>query len=287
MCAIANPLLFYRLVFPALCSLLAAAWLHTPPVQAQQKPTLFIIGDSTVKNGSGKGEGGLWGWGDFLAEYFDTTRITLENHAIGGRSSRTFQTEGRWAAVLDRMKPGDFVLMQFGHNDGIAPDDPRRPRGTLRGTGEETHDILHPQTGEPETVHTYGWYMRKYIDDTKARGATPVVVSPVPRNMWEQDGTVSRDKLGYSLWARQAAREAGAVFIPLHEIVARRYEAEGPGPVRARYFLEDHTHTTEAGARLNAASVVEGFKAIDAFPLNTYLSAAGKAVGKGDTGGSR
>src|SRR5689334_12091543 len=60
----------------------------------KSKPTLFIIGDSTVKNGSGKGEGSLWGWGDFLYEEFDTTKIHLENKARGGRSSRTFQTEG-------------------------------------------------------------------------------------------------------------------------------------------------------------------------------------------------
>jgi len=67
------------------------------------KPTLFIIGDSTVKNGSGKGEGSLWGWGDFLYEQFDTTKIHLENDARGGRSSRTFQTEGLWDKVLSKL----------------------------------------------------------------------------------------------------------------------------------------------------------------------------------------
>src|SRR6185369_12454312 len=77
------------------------------------KPTLYIIGDSTVKNGSGKGEGSLWGWGDFLYTEFDTTRIQLENHARGGRSSRTFQTEGLWEKVISRLKPGDFVVIQF------------------------------------------------------------------------------------------------------------------------------------------------------------------------------
>src|ERR1041384_4593852 len=88
-------------------------------------PTLFIIGDSTVKNGSGKGDGGLWGWGDWIRPYFDSTKIKIENRAIGGRSSRTFLTEGRWDKVLADLKSGDFVLMQFGHNDGGALDSGR------------------------------------------------------------------------------------------------------------------------------------------------------------------
>lgn len=254
--------------------LLLAGW--SGGARPQEGPTVFVIGDSTVKNGSGRGEGGLWGWGDFLAEHFDLDRVGVENHALGGRSSRTFQTEGLWADVLGRVKPGDWVVMQFGHNDGIAPDDPQRPRGSLRGTGKETYEIIHPQTGRPETVYTYGHYMRTYIEDTLERGATPIVVSPVPRNMWEQDGTVVRDDQGYALWAREVAEEEGVPFVDLHERVARRYEAEGPAAVRAKYFVEDHTHTTEAGARLSAAAFVEGLRALDDLPLVRLLKDPGE-----------
>jgi rhamnogalacturonan acetylesterase len=81
------------------------------------KPTFYLIGDSTVKNGKGKGDGGLWGWGNYIAAYFDTTKIAVENDALGGTSSRTFQTMGLWDKVLAKVKPGDFVIMQFGHND--------------------------------------------------------------------------------------------------------------------------------------------------------------------------
>src|SRR5580765_8639456 len=77
-------------------------------------PTLFIIGDSTVKNSTK----GLQGWGTPIAGLFDATKITVENRALGGRSSRTYRTEGLWDQTLAKMKPGDFVLMQFGHNDG-------------------------------------------------------------------------------------------------------------------------------------------------------------------------
>src|SRR5690242_20304706 len=108
------------------------------------RPTLYIIGDSTVKNGKGKGDGGLWGWGNFLAEGFDTSKIAVRNFALGGRSSRTFITEGHWDDVLSQLKKGDYVIMQFGHNDGGPLDDTARARGTIKGTGEETRDIYNP-----------------------------------------------------------------------------------------------------------------------------------------------
>ena len=65
----------------------------------KEKPVFYIIGDSTVRNGDGTGKGNLWGWGNFIADYFDTTKIKIENHALGGRSSRTFITEGRWDKI--------------------------------------------------------------------------------------------------------------------------------------------------------------------------------------------
>src|SRR5436853_7002484 len=79
---------------------------------------IFLIGDSTVRNGKGDGAGGLWGWGDFFAAHFDTNKVRVFNRALGGRSSRTFFTEGLWEKVRADLRPGDFVLMQFGHNDG-------------------------------------------------------------------------------------------------------------------------------------------------------------------------
>ena len=82
-----------------------------------RKPTIFIIGDSTVKNGRGDGAGGLWGWGDPIVQFFDTSKIQIENHALGGTSSRTFRTKGIWDEVLRKIQPGDYVMMQFGHTD--------------------------------------------------------------------------------------------------------------------------------------------------------------------------
>src|SRR6476469_8851802 len=134
--------------------------------KSDAKPTLFIVGDSTVKNGTR----GQMGWGDPISGFFDTSRIRIENRARGGRSSRTFQTEGLWDRVLADAKPGDFVLIQMGHNDGGPLDDPARARGSIRGIGEETREIDNPITKKKETVHTYGWYLRKYIADARAKG---------------------------------------------------------------------------------------------------------------------
>ena len=146
----------------------------------KEKPILYIIGYSTVRNGDGTGKNSQWGWGSFLADHFDTTKITIENDAIGGRSSRTFITEGRWDKILAKLKKGDFVIMQFGHNDSGNLDDTARVRVTIPVTGEDSVEIFNPIRKMKEVVHTYGWYMRKYVDETKAKNAIAIVCSPIP-----------------------------------------------------------------------------------------------------------
>lgn len=235
----------------------------------QHKPTLYIVGDSTVKNGSGKGADQLWGWGSFLDSYFDTTRISVQNHAIGGRSSRTFITEGRWDKILSTLQPGDFVLIQFGHNDSGPLDDTARARGTIKGIGNESKEIYNPITKKQEVVYTYGWYMRKYVNDAKAKGATVVICSPVPRNIWKNN-LVERNNNDYGLWAQETADSTGAFFIDLNSIIADAYEEMGPDKVKA-FFPGDHTHTNKEGALVNAASVISGLKKLRSCKLNDYL----------------
>jgi rhamnogalacturonan acetylesterase len=235
----------------------------------KEKPVLYIIGDSTVKNGDGTGKGSQWGWGSLIAASFDTTRIAVQNHAIGGRSSRTFLTEGRWDRILSTLKKGDYVIMQFGHNDGGPLDDTARARGSIRGIGEESKEIFNPITKKQEVVHSYGWYMRKYIRDTKDKGAIPIVCSPIPRNEW-RDGKVVRSADSYSGWAQQVAKEEGAYFIDLNQLVSVQYESLGADSVK-HFFPGDHTHTDINGARLNANTVVSAIREIKPANLNRYL----------------
>jgi rhamnogalacturonan acetylesterase len=235
----------------------------------KDKPVFYIIGDSTVKNGDGTGKGGLWGWGDFIAGYFDTTKISVRNHAIGGRSSRTFITEGRWDKILAVLKKGDYVIMQFGHNDGGPLDDTARARGTIRGIGNESKEIYNPITKKQEVVYTYGYYMRKYIRDAKAKGAIPIVCSPIPRNDWK-DGKVIRSKDSYAGWAEQVAKEEGAYFIDLNDLIATKYEQMGIDVVKP-FFPGDHTHTDINGAKLNAEIVMEQLKKINPGKLKKYM----------------
>lgn len=235
----------------------------------EEKPAIYLIGDSTVKNGSGKGSDGLWGWGDFLHEHFDTTRIHIENRARGGRSSRTYLTEGLWDNVLAKVKPGDYVILQFGHNDGGAVNDSTRARGSLKGNGEETTEIDNMLTKKHEVVHTYGWYIRKYITDTKAKGATPIVCSLVARNVWK-DGKVQRAEDSYTKWAREAAQSQGVLFIDLNDLVAIEYEKLGQETVTAKLFQKDHTHTNMEGAQINAAIVAKAISQLQT-PLTGFL----------------
>ena len=235
----------------------------------KQKPTLYIIGDSTVRNGDGTGKNGQWGWGNFIADYFDTTKISVQNLAIGGRSSRTFITEGRWDKILALLKKGDYVIMQFGHNDAGPLDDTARARGTIRGIGPEQKEIYNPITKKQEVVYSYGWYMRKYISDAKAKAAIAIVCSPIPRNEWK-DGKVIRSTDSYAKWAEEVAKSEGAYFIDLNNLVALQYENMGAEKVKP-FFPADHTHTNMEGAKLNASIVMGQLKKIRPGKLKRYL----------------
>jgi len=236
----------------------------------KDKPVFYIIGDSTVKNGDGTGKNNQMGWGTVIDPFFDTTKISVRNHAIGGRSSRTFITEGRWSKILETLKEGDYVIMQFGHNDASPLDDTARARGVIRGIGEDSTEIWNPIRKIKEVVHTYGWYMRKYIRETKAKGATPIVCSLIPRNNWK-DGKVNRSSDSWGLWAKQVAEQEGAYFIDLNELIAAKYDQMGEAAVKL-FFQVDNTHTNNDGAKLNAETVATELKRINPAKIKKYMN---------------
>lgn len=243
------------------------------PQENRKIPTVFIIGDSTVKNGQDKGDRGQWGWGHFLPLWFANT-ITFENHAIGGRSSRSFLTEGRWDTIYNKLKQGDFVMIQFGHNDGGEMNS-GRARASIKGIDNDKYeDVIltnvdnKQNEGKSERVYTYGHYLRQYIKQTKEKGAIPIVCSLVPRNRWE-NGKVIRDTT-YAIWAEEVAKEEGIPFVALNTMVSDEYNIWGEILVQD-FFSEDQTHTSLKGALLNAEIVSEGVKKLDNCQLKMYL----------------
>jgi rhamnogalacturonan acetylesterase len=236
----------------------------------KRKPTFFIIGDSTVKNGKGNGAGNMWGWGDLIVPYFDTTKINIENHALGGTSSRTFLTKGLWDKVLNKMQKGDYVIMQFGHNDNGALDDTSRARGTIKGVGDSAKEIYNPITKQQEVVQTYGWYLSKFVHDAKLKGAVAIICSPIPRNDWK-DGKVNRyNGTSFGLWAKQTAESTKAYFIDLNSLTADSYDALGQEKVKP-FFPNEHTHTGREGALLNATNVSKAIQLLKGCKLKKYL----------------
>ena len=231
--------------------------------QKQDKPTIYTVGDSTVKNGRGDGSGGLWGWGDYIGQFLDMTKVNLENHALGGTSSRTFQDKGLWDAVYKKLKKGDYVMIQFGHNDDGSLNDDSRARGTIKGIGDETQEIDNMLTKKHEIVHSYGWYIRKVVREAKSKGAIPIVCSSIPRNDWKE-GKVPRNNKSYGLWARQIAEQEKVTFIELNDNMAIEMEKLGEEKVTGTYFYKrDHTHTSAKGAVLSASVIINELKKSD------------------------
>jgi rhamnogalacturonan acetylesterase len=239
-------------------------------------PTLFIVGDSTARNQADLG------WGDHFAHYFDTTKINIANRAKAGRSSRSYYNEGLWAGVLSEMKPGDYVLIQMGHNDGgtTTPQNDTKARASVKGIGDETvqFPLAKPFTTGPlagqttETIHTYGWYIRKYIADTRAKHATPILLTVTIRNIWANDADgklhIERD-MGFRDYDYKLGADQGVPVVDMATVAADRLEALGPENTALLYPI-DHTHTNAEGAERNAESVTIALRNANS-PLASYL----------------
>ena len=129
----------------------------------QKTTTIFIIGDSTAaKKDLSKGSPER-GWGMALQCYFDEAFIRVDNHAVNGRSSKSFIGEGRWKQVLDKLQPGDYVVIQFGHND------------------EKPGETRHTDPGS-----TFDYTLAKYVRETREKGGIPVLMNPVVRRNFAQ-----------------------------------------------------------------------------------------------------
>ena len=233
--------------------------------------------------------------GALLVDYFDTNKVNVINRARGGRSFRTFYGEGLWKQIVDALKPGDFVIIEFGHNDGGGARS-RTGRGDVPGTGDETDEVTK-RDATKEIVHTYGWYERTFIRDAKAKGATPIVSSPTVRNIWSnpnakfRDATITSQTTNYNAGNDQVERRMGRMFDWAKEVAEQEHVTflnhsdstadllEKMGRERAsRFFPADHTHTSTDGAIVNAETLIACLKAVPNLPLLKFLNDKGKAI---------
>jgi len=231
---------------------------------AAAKPRILIAGDSTAQQHHWRMQ--IYGWGEPFAALFDPRKVTVLNLARGGYSSRSFIESGAWDALLAKVRAGDVVLIQFGHNDGPPPAD------------AFTRPLAEP-------LHSFGWNLQKMIADVNARGGRPIVLSLTIHNRWDALGRVERDS-PYRHWARAVAEAAGPErvgFVDLSHLIAESYESLGREAVAALFSRDcDTVHTNAAGAAHNAAIVLSGLRALHvetAIPdLDALLSEKGRTV---------
>lgn len=232
------------------------------------KPVVWFTGDSTVKN-TDKDKNGMWGLGSQAYTVFDKNKITCYNAAQAGRSTRTYLNEGRWDKVYNALQPGDYVFIQFGHNDigGINTD---KERGVIPGASDTCHVYKSAKDGTYELVYSFGWYLKKFIDDVREKGATPILVSLTPRNEWS-NGKIERRNDTYGKWYRDVVSQTGVEFVDLHNIMADYLDKKCGCKAKAdKYYNHDHTHSSLLGAKTNAHNIAIGLKAIHS-KLASYL----------------
>ena len=216
---------------------------------AKEPITVYLAGDSTMaqKQPDKRPE---TGWGEALQKFFDERRVRVENHAQNGRSTRTFISENRWQAIIAKLKPGDYVLIQFGHND----------------ESKEKIDRYTP----PED---YRRNLVRFIEDVREKRATPVLLTPLMRRRFDKQGVFQDTHGEYPDIVRGVAAEQRVALIDMHrksEKVLKGYGAEesrklflqlkpGENPNYPQ-GIEDNTHFSPLGAETMARLAVEGIR---------------------------
>ncbi|WP_227470170.1 rhamnogalacturonan acetylesterase [Massilia sp. YMA4] len=211
---------------------------RTIEVRPARVPTVYLLGDSTVCD---QPQEPYASWGQMLPRFFQPT-IAVANHGESGETYRDALARRRLDKIVGLLRPGDTVLLQFGHND---------------------QKQLKQGSGSPAT---YRAELRAHVDAIRARGGVPVVLSPMERRAFDADGKVVGSLADYAAAAAQAARELGVPFIDLNAASKPLYEALGPEGSKAAFAQPapgkvDNTHHNNYGAYQLAKAVVAGMRA--------------------------
>jgi rhamnogalacturonan acetylesterase len=182
---------------------------------------------------------------------------------------------GRWKSLLAETSPGDFVVIEMGHNDESDPtkNDKYSQRGTLPGLGEESKNVN--VNGKIETAHTFGYYLHSMIEDVKEKGAIPVISGMVPRNYWT--GQKLQSSWSFSTYGREQAQESSVEFLDHTHYSVKALQELGSEKA-GKLFPQDKTHTGPEGAKLNAETFVQAIRCGKESQLLKYLSETGRGV---------
>lgn len=219
---------------------------------AQKKPTLFLIGDSTMANKENPDKNPEHGWGQMLPDLM-TNGIEIQNHAVNGRSSKSFRTEGRWDKVEKQLKKGDYVVIQFGHNDQKLKDSTK---------------FTNPYT-------QYRANLERYVNETRAKGATPILMSSIVRRNFNENGVLIDTHNAYPLVTRMVANNMKVAFVDMQLLTEQleiAYGSEKSKTLHLHYKegeepfypkgKEDDTHLSKLGATKVATLALNSLKSL-------------------------
>lgn len=211
--------------------------------------TIYLAGDSTMAQKLPEKRPET-GWGEKLGSFFQDGKVTIENRAQNGRSTRTFIEEGRWQAIVEQLQPGDYVFIQFGHND----------------ESKEKVDRYTPPAD-------YRNNLIRFITEVRARKGFPVLLTPVMRRRFDRNGVLQDTHGEYPGIVRSVAAEYEIPLIDMHRDSARILQLYGPEESRKLFLqlkpnenpnypkgIEDNTHFNPVGAEVMAGLAVAGIR---------------------------
>lgn len=253
--------------------LILALWCVVGAVAAEQRPThVYLIGDSTCANKNLDKENPERGWGQLFRAFF-TEAVFVENHAMNGRSTKSFRDEGRWEPIYTQMQPGDYVFIQFGHND---------------------EKVDRPKVGSVPEV--FAENLRRYVRETREKGATPILLTPIARRHFTDEGALIKTHGEYPDRVRQVAEEMDVTLLDMETLTDAWLRELGDEPSRD-YFVwvkpgtsplypdgrQDNTHLNVQGAHHIARMVATCLKK-QVPALAAHLQIADFVVAKDGTG---
>jgi len=237
----------------------AAIFVVAMTVCASAQITVYLAGDSTCANKT-PDKRPETGWGEMLQQYFDPAKVKIDNRALNGRSTKSFIDEGKWKELVDAVKKGDFVFIEFGHND----------------EKKESPD----RYASPDV---YKRNLNKFVADVRAKGANPVLLTPVMRRRFDEKGVFFDTHGEYPDVVRSVAKDQKVPLIDMHrksEIVLKKYGDEGSRSLFLQLKpdedpnyprgVEDNTHFNPKGAEEMAKLAVEGIRE-NKLKLKKYL----------------